>query len=438
MAVPVGEEGAAYIGNWQADTMEIDGESYSVADMGIEMSVMLNADGTAESFDGEATETGAWTIEDGNVVLEGVPLTLSEDGRLIMDEDGIKLYFVKNDSTDVSSEPTSDVSSEASFDVSSELPPEVSVEVPSEGSEAEQTIQMECKYICQSAESEGVTLNTSMLGGEYALTFHADGTVDFVMVGNLISGLKWTQDEDSFLIDYYGTPMEVSLTEDGLDMNYFDAMLIHFAPENNDQLSKSTVPMMMTYEELTSSGLEVLNYQTDEFTVYAARDYTDGETLKVGAFRDGEPIWGYISSCLYDTELQITDAFMAGTVQDPMIVIFNAEDSMMMVDLLSGEIIWEKSVEEIQLGGSLAHDVGEDGTIYCAGYYDLGPTAISMSGEVLWRAQPQDSNTYWPYAIEVEDSCVLVVYATGTETENDVVAYGLDGSWKWADRRSAY
>lgn len=28
--------------------------------------------------------------------------------------------------------------------------------------------------------------------------------------------------------------------------------------------------------------------------------------------------------------------------------------------------------------------------------------------------------------------------ATGTETENDVVAYGLDGSWKWADRRSAY
>ena len=432
VAVPVGEEGSAYIGTWQADIMEMEGESYSVADMGTEMSVTLNADGTAESFDGEATETGAWTIEDGVVVLEGVPMTLSEDGKLIMEADGTKIYFIKTDGTDISHEATS------------ELPSELPSEATPEESEAdspvfaERGIQMECKYICQNAEAEGVTLNASMLGGEYALTFHADGTVDFVMVGNLISGLKWTQDGESFLIDYYGTPMEVTLTEDGLDMNYFDAMLIHFVPENNDQPSKSTIPTIMTYEELTSSGYEVLNYQNGEFTVYASRDYTDGETLKIGAFRNGEPIWGYISSCLYDTELQITDAFMAGTAQDPMIIIFNAEESMMMVDLLSGEIIWEKSVEEIQVGGSLTHGVGEDGTIYCAGYYDLGPTAISMSGEVLWRAQPQDPNTYWPYVIEVQDSYILVVYATGTETENDVVAYGLDGSWKWADRRSAY
>ena len=232
--------------------------------------------------------------------------------------------------------------------------------------------------------------------------------------------------------------MEVTLTENGLDMNYFDAMLMHYVPENGTQPSVYTVPMQMTYEEVTSFGYEVLNEQTNGFTVYASRDYTNGETLKIGVFRDGEPIWGYCVTCPYDTELQITNAFMAGTAQDPTVIIFNAEESMRMVDLVSGEVIWEKSIEELQVGGSLAYDVGEDGTIYCAGYYDRGPTAISMSGEVLWRAQPQDPETYWPYAIEVEDPYVLVVYATGTETENDVVAYGMDGSWQWADKKSAY
>ncbi len=226
VAVPVGEEGAAYIGTWQADIMEMDGESYSVADMGAEMSVTFYEDGTAESFDGETTEAGAWTIEDGIVVLEGVPMTLSEDGRLIMDEDGMKLYFVKTDGTVASHEPTAEVSPETSSD----MPSEESEAVPSFS--AEQTLRMGCKYVCQSAESEGVTLNASMLGGEYALTFYEDGTVDFVMVGNMLLGLKWTQSDQSYLIDYYGNQMEVTLTEDGLDMNYFDAMLMHFVPEN--------------------------------------------------------------------------------------------------------------------------------------------------------------------------------------------------------------
>lgn len=444
-AAPVGEEGAAYIGKWQADVMEMEGETYSVAELGAEMSFTLYADGTAESFDGETTENGVWMIEDGTVVLEGMPLLFS-DGKLVMEEDGMKLYFVKTDASDNTSDPADAADPgimESEVPASGAMEPEAAEsEVPEPAADipvsSGQNLQMECKYTCQSAEVDGVTLNASMLGGEYALTFHADGTVDFVMVGTPISGLKWTQSDTSFVIDYYGNSMEVTLTENGLDMNYFDAMLMHYVPENGTQPSVYTVPMQMTYEEVTSFGYEVLNEQTNGFTVYASRDYTNGETLKIGVFRDGEPIWGYCVTCPYDTELQITNAFMAGTAQDPTVIIFNAEESMRMVDLVSGEVIWEKSIEELQVGGSLAYDVGEDGTIYCAGYYDRGPTAISMSGEVLWRAQPQDPETYWPYAIEVEDPYVLVVYATGTETENDVVAYGMDGSWQWADKKSAY
>lgn len=88
--------------------------------------------------------------------------------------------------------------------------------------------RMEIRYVCKSAEANGVTLDAALLGGEYALTFHANGTVDFVMVGNTIPGLKWTQGDGSFIIDYYGNTMEAILTETGFDLNYFDTMLMHF------------------------------------------------------------------------------------------------------------------------------------------------------------------------------------------------------------------
>ena len=82
-------------------------------------------------------------------------------------------------------------------------------------------------------------MDAAMLGGEYSMTFHADGTMDFVMVGTSIPGLVWTQgvvqtdagEAAVFLVDYYGNTLEAVWTEEGFDMNYFDSMLMHFAPE---------------------------------------------------------------------------------------------------------------------------------------------------------------------------------------------------------------
>lgn len=53
--------------------------------------------------------------------------------------------------------------------------------------------RLERKYVCVSAEVSGYTMDASMLGGEYSLTFHPDGTVGFVMVGASVPGLRWTQ-----------------------------------------------------------------------------------------------------------------------------------------------------------------------------------------------------------------------------------------------------
>ena len=204
---PVSSDGDAYVGTWQADTLEMEGEIYPVAEMGLEMFFTLNADGTAESYDGEIAETGTWTLENGVVMLDGMAMTYTDEGQLVMEEDGMKLVFVKTDSVSVpadSAMPESDTSS--SIDVSN---------------------RMEIRYICQSAETGGVTMDASLLGGEYSLTLHADGTADFVMVGTTVPGLKWTQTDTSILIDYYGNPMEAFPTEEGFDLNFFDSMMLH-------------------------------------------------------------------------------------------------------------------------------------------------------------------------------------------------------------------
>ena len=82
-------------------------------------------------------------------------------------------------------------------------------------------------------------MDADMLGAEYSLTFHADGTMDFVIAGTALPGMTWTQgvaqtesgEADAYLVDYYGNQMEAILTEEGFDLNYFDSMLMHFIPE---------------------------------------------------------------------------------------------------------------------------------------------------------------------------------------------------------------
>lgn len=348
-AMPIGDEGAAYFGTWQAETMDMDGVVFNVADMGMVMELTLNADGVASMYDGESTDAATWTLVDGTAYIDGTTLTLTEDNRLCMEEDGVKLYFVPARQTDAqlpTAEPTEtvtgledytgtwhacylvtggmtgdprslmnleitltlnedgtgiltfpepeeklwyqDAASGAVFfgdggdapdmpltlledeflrygsaagdgnalggyiifsqDEDAEWTPEFANEplvsatqspsapvIAGDGTEEE---RLERKFICISADVNGYAMDAAMLGGEYSMTFHANGTMDFVMVGTSLSGLGWTLgtvqtgagEATAFLVDYYGNTLEAVWTEEGFDMNYFDSMLMHFVP----------------------------------------------------------------------------------------------------------------------------------------------------------------------------------------------------------------
>ena len=339
----VAGDAASFTGTWNAETLEMEGMVFNAADMGMNMQLSLNADGTALMDDGESTDSATWTFADGTAYIDGMALTLTEDGKLCMEEDGVRLIFAPGSQASVSlpdapaatSEPvetvialedyigtwhacylvtggmTGDPRSLFNLDITMVLnedgtgtltfpEPEEhlwyqdaasgtvffgdgddAADMPltlleggflqygnsigdgnalggyiifSQDENANWTPEfgnepivlgdaledrLERKFVCIDADVNGYVVNASMLGGEYSMTFHADGTMDFVMAGTALAGLNWTQgivqtetgEANAFIVDYYGSALEVVWTEEGFDMNFFDSMLMHFVPE---------------------------------------------------------------------------------------------------------------------------------------------------------------------------------------------------------------
>ncbi len=229
-AVPVGEEGRDFFGTWIGTEMDAGGEIMKLSDWDMTMTLILLEDGRAVMSDEEITDLSgldqfdapAWRVENGVAISDGCTMTILEDGRLVMDEDGFKVFFERSDAQlDLPSAP-----------VQAAAPVEPAA-APESADPAGSAQHIGIKYICESADVSGYNMPASMLGGEYSMTFREDGTALFVVVGNEMPGIVWTMlDSGNFQIDFYGTLSEIVWTDAGFDMNYMDAMLMHFIPES--------------------------------------------------------------------------------------------------------------------------------------------------------------------------------------------------------------
>jgi len=225
-AVPVGEEGKPFFGTWSGTEMDMGGEIMKLSDWEMHMTLILLEDGRAIMSDKEISDLSGldeeyvpgWYVENGVAYSDGCTMTILEDGRLVMDEDGFKIYFERSETQiDIPSVPYTpdDTGSEP------EITPAPAVSMYAGMTEA--------KYVCVNADVDTYTIDASMLGGEYSLIFHDDGTADFVVVGAAMPSMPWEMlANGNYQIDYFGTKMEIVWTENGFDMNYFDTMLMHF------------------------------------------------------------------------------------------------------------------------------------------------------------------------------------------------------------------
>ena len=84
-------DSAEVVGTWNLNEIVLNGATMSPADLGAEMSITLNEDGTAEmksNMSDDGNETGTWTLEGDQLTItdgSGSPATLTfADGKLTM------------------------------------------------------------------------------------------------------------------------------------------------------------------------------------------------------------------------------------------------------------------------------------------------------------------------------------------------------------------
>ena len=89
----------ALVGVWKLRAISENGQEVNVSLLGIDMSLILNEDGTGMTISEDAQEIG-WKLEDGVLYIgsadEWLPAAL-EEGRLILSEDGAQMIFVNMD-----------------------------------------------------------------------------------------------------------------------------------------------------------------------------------------------------------------------------------------------------------------------------------------------------------------------------------------------------
>ena len=88
---------AEYIGRWRGIAIVAGGMSVDPAASGIELSLVLNADGTGELTVGFPDGGGSWMIVDGQFRYNGIPLFLLNDGTLQYNKAEISCFIFERD-----------------------------------------------------------------------------------------------------------------------------------------------------------------------------------------------------------------------------------------------------------------------------------------------------------------------------------------------------
>lgn len=219
-----------YVGTWHMVYMATGGLEGDLRTMGINAKLELNADGTGK-LSGAADDAGKWYDDEGQVRFGQAesPLTLL-DGGFLRYGSQLAGYMVFSQDANAVWSPAP---------AATEVP--VATAAPAAAPSASfdsYEDYMEIKFVATTYTSFGTTLDASTLGAEYAVTFHANGTCEFIMAGINTPGLTWGLQEvamgltkaEAFVINYYGVNYNCIPTATGFDMDFYGTMNLHFVP----------------------------------------------------------------------------------------------------------------------------------------------------------------------------------------------------------------
>ena len=180
-----------YLGVWYGVSMEMERVSYPLADMGMELTLTIGADGAAEmNMNGEG-ESIQCSMQDGVLTADGVGIAL-QDGMLVVSEDGMTMTLSR-EKPEASAAPISVIDESATLEEIKGVWTVVRVTMdgltlPAEAAEmAGDTLVVygdNCDLTLQGMTMDGLTcrmdgyaLLISILDGEAAGTLREDGTL---------------------------------------------------------------------------------------------------------------------------------------------------------------------------------------------------------------------------------------------------------------------
>ena len=218
---PVGEEGLPFLGLWTLTMMDMDGMQMDPAMLGMTMVLTFHEDGSVVSDDGFEPFTTAWYVENGAAIVDGMALTLDEEGKLVMADEGGTLIFTPGEAA-----PATELSEEEQLMALLALMMQLEEVDGDTGFDCLNT-----KFICQQYSIDGITLDGATLGAEYSVIFHENNTADLTLGGILMENVPYSiTDEGVYAVNYYGIVYNCTPTDTGFDLDYYGTMTLHCTP----------------------------------------------------------------------------------------------------------------------------------------------------------------------------------------------------------------
>lgn len=206
-----------YLGAWYGVSMEIEGVSYPLADMGMDLTITIGADGTAEMHMNGEGERIRCSMQDGMLTVDGVSFAL-QDSMLVVSEDGMTMTLSRE-------KPEASAASIPVIDESATID------------------DLKGVWALAHVTMDGVTLpaEAAEMAGD-TLVVYGD-SCDLTLQGMTVDGLTCSMDGYALLISILDGEAAATLREDGtLCLEMSDVTLWYERTGNAPEITAEPVP----------------------------------------------------------------------------------------------------------------------------------------------------------------------------------------------------
>ena len=206
-----------YLGAWYGVSMEIEGVSYPLADMGMDLTITIGADGTAEMHMNGEGERIRCSMQDGVLTADGVSFAL-QDSMLVVSEDGMTMTLSRE-------KPEASVASIPVIDESATID------------------DLKGVWALAHVTMDGVTLpaEAAEMAGD-TLVVYGD-SCDLTLQGMTVDGLTCSMDGYALLISILDGEAAATLREDGtLCLEMSDVTLWYERTGDAPEITAEPVP----------------------------------------------------------------------------------------------------------------------------------------------------------------------------------------------------